>query len=295
MRVEFMSVSHANSPVATPRPRPAGSPARADGPVWAGIAIAAVALAVGMLFAVLYGGFNWVFTACFAVGALVAVAVCNLRGLFITVASLPLLFAAFTALGGWWLAGAAPQGSGAFSSASLITAGYPLIERFPSLLITTLAAALLAVLRLWIAGNRAKTQQARETATRRATATANRRNRESVSRARARTGTVSVADLKKRYDSERAARPARPRGTSSRAGWERDREERRREQAARRAAPRRPDPNRRAGDTPYPGQRATWAAQPAQPAQPEQPAPRPETPQRRRATGRLDEDLYGSD
>lgn len=184
------------------------------------------ALIIGMIIAVVTTNFNWEYTAFFAVGAFAAVILVNLRGLYLTVASVPLLFGIITFFTGWGITAGSSAG-GAVSKTALITAGYPLIERFPSLLIVTLACALIAVVRLWLGRRSAKSTQDRETATRRATAEADRRNRESASRARKRSGTLTVAEIAARNKAETTGRV--------RTG-ERDRDARRREQAAERAA-----------------------------------------------------------
>lgn len=174
-------------------------------------------------------GFSWAFTACFALGVLAAVLVVNPRGLLITVLSIPVIFAVMVLLTGWLTAYRSSDTASLFSRTTLFTGAYPFVERFPALLILVLAGALIAVVRLWLADRNASSTRESEAATRRATAEAERRNRVASTRARQRSGTLTVAELKARNQSETAS-------TRRVRTGERDRDARRREQAAERAA-----------------------------------------------------------
>lgn len=225
--VKLPFVSHANASTATRRP--SGSAPRSGMPVWSGPAILAGGLLLGLIITVAMSGFNWAFTACFALGVLAAVLVVNPRGLLITVLSIPVIFAVMVLLTGWLTAYKSSDTASLFSRTTLLTGAYPFVERFPTLLILVLAGALIAVMRLWLASRNASSTRESEAATRRATAEAERRNRVASTRARQRSGTLTVAELKARNQSETAS-------TRRVRTGERDRDARRREQAAERAA-----------------------------------------------------------
>lgn len=287
---------------------PARALSAAGLPTWTGPTIVVASLLVGVLLSVLSGSMGVAYALLFACGAVAAVGLVELRGLFLTVAAIPTLFAGATLTGGWALAYlAAPDGAAPFNRTTLVTAAYPLIEKFPLLIIVSLLALTLAVVRLWLGSRRVQTSARTTYAQRRATAAADRRNREQSSRVRERAGTLTVAELQERRRRAKAAaankqsasaKPAadaasRAERRTDRLGG-RDREARRQEQARipreeRLAVPPRttrtpliPDPNVRAGQPAEP-----TTEMPASPAIPVKPT-KPATPQRRR----LDDDLY---
>lgn len=287
-----------------------------------------VSLLVGVLLSVLSGSMGLAYALLFACGAVAAVGLVELRGLFLTVASIPTLFAGATLAGGWGLAYlAAPDGAEPFNRTTLVTAAYPLIEEFPLLIIVTLLVLTLAVLRLWLGSRRAQTSARATYAQRRATAAADRRNREQSSHVRKRAGTLTVAELQERRRRAKAAaankqsssaKPAadaapanarptaatRPVGGAAHAEARLPREERRtdrlggRDREARRQEQARiPREERlavppRTPLIPDPNVRAGQPAEPTtdMPANPASPAKptKSATPQRRR----LDDDLY---
>ncbi|WP_165241923.1 DUF6542 domain-containing protein [Corynebacterium lizhenjunii] len=171
-------------------------------------------LSLGLVIALFSQHMSWGFAICFALGALGATFLVNLRGLFLTVASIPPLFAVFALFGGWALIASGAVGGSMWSLTTLAASAYPLAELFPPLLIVTLACALLAVVRLWHAKKVTQNLRERETATRRATAVAERRNRDSASKARR----LTVAELSARNREELSARKRGERAASAKRG-----------------------------------------------------------------------------
>ncbi|GAB2505569.1 hypothetical protein CATRI_04265 [Corynebacterium atrinae] len=199
--------------IRTQAPEPAGLP------TWSGIAIVLAALITGLLLSLNAQAMGWPYLACFAVAGLVVAAFTEVRGLFLTVASLPLLFGIMTIVTAWVVGRSlAPDGTAAFSTTTIVTAIYPLTQFFPVLFGTTLAATVIAVARIWWSKRNEKVNDTRAIDRRRRTAEADRRNRATASRARTQTNKVTVEELvaRNRQRSQRTAegRYARPERTA---------------------------------------------------------------------------------
>lgn len=202
------------------------------------LGIIAASLIVGLILTVSIDSLSWISSAIFALGALAATTLVAHKWLYLTVASIPPIYAAFAIVTGWAKSiGSLPPGASKFSMTTLLTSVYPLLERFPALITVFLACCLLAVLRLWAGGQNARIIAERETAARRAASEANHHNTKTAVRARERSGSLSVAELAARAEAERRA-AAEAGATGGRRGriGERDREARRQQQAAERAA-----------------------------------------------------------
>jgi len=202
------------------------SRARSTGlPTWSGIAIVLAALITGLLLSINGQAVGLPYLLCFGVAALVVALVTEVRGLFLTVASIPLLFGVMTVVSAWAVTRPlASEGTAAFSMTSIATAVFPLAQFFPALMSVTSAAAAIALLRVWLSRRSGRAAQSAEMQDRRRTAEANRRNRDTVSRARRRTNQVTVEELLARNRERQARRPEEARQTPRR-------------QAARRAVP----------------------------------------------------------
>ncbi|AJE32759.1 hypothetical protein B842_04530 [Corynebacterium humireducens NBRC 106098 = DSM 45392] len=202
------------------------SRARSTGlPTWSGIAIVLAALVTGLLLSINGQAVGLPYLLCFGVAALVVALVTEVRGLFLTVASIPLLFGVMTVVSAWAVTRSlASEGTAAFSMTSIATAVFPLAQFFPALMSVTSAAAAIALLRVWLSHRSGRAAQSAEMQDRRRTAEANRRNRDTVSRARRRTNQVTVEELLARNRERQARRPEEARQTPRR-------------QAARRAVP----------------------------------------------------------
>lgn len=186
-------------------------------PVWTSIAVIVAALATGLIISTITSSVGWPFLICFILGAVAASALVNIRGLFLTVGSIPLLFALAIFFTSWLVSRAsASEGSPAFSTTILVTSAYPLLEVFPYLALTLLACIAIAIFRLYRAKQTVTSINSKEQVSRRAMAESDRRNRETTSRARQTTERLSVAELVERNKkSSRTPRPETRRGSAS--------------------------------------------------------------------------------
>lgn len=249
-------------------------------PLWVSLLILCAALAVGTIVTLSAGQLGIPFLTIFVVAALVVAVLTEPRGLFLIVASMPMAFMLFAVLTSYLLVkGAAPAGT-PVSKTQIVTSLYPFIQHFPVLALTTVAAGIVAYLRLALLRR----------SDRISTATAQQRRRQQ-SEAQLRNTTAA---RKARSQSQRARRSH----SSSQPGTQVTVEElmrRRQERAAAKAQ----RPSRSAGEQRLPGadsavRSATesgrrGATQPAQPARPAQQA-RPEQPARPRKS--FNDDLY---
>ena len=186
-------------------------------PVWTSIAVIVAALATGLIISTITTSVGWPFLICFILGAVAASALVNVRGLFLTVGSIPLLFGIAIFFTSWLVSRAsASEGSPAFSTTILVTSAYPLLEVFPYLAFTLLACIAIAIFRVYRAKQTVTSINSKEQVSRRAMAESDRRNRETTSRARQTTERLSVADLVERNKkSSRAPRTEPRRGSTS--------------------------------------------------------------------------------
>ncbi|RSZ65571.1 amino acid permease [Corynebacterium hylobatis] len=239
--------------------RPAGLP------TWSGIAIVLAALVTGLLLSINAQAVGTPFLICFGVAAIVVALFTEARGLFLVVASLPLVFAVMTVGSSWAVSRSlAAEGSAAFSTTTILTALFPLAQFFPVMFGVTAAAGVIAVGRIWLLRRSGRARDAAAIEHRRRTAEADRVNRDTASRARRRTNQVTVDELLARNRAQATARERE--GTAT----------------PRRTEPPRPIPRSEGGRPPrerreMPPQRDPREARAAQP------------PRRRR---RLDDDLY---
>ncbi|KAA8723158.1 DUF6542 domain-containing protein [Corynebacterium phocae] len=149
---------------AKPASRPNSGPRPLGLPTLGGPAVVAMGLTLGTLIVVITGSFTFAFSVLFAIGTVVGTLFVNIRGLFVTVTSIPVLFAIFTLISGARVsAGSSLADNAQFSATTWLTGAYPIIERFPSLLVVTLLGAFIATLRLSLA---AKTTTVRQPTTR---------------------------------------------------------------------------------------------------------------------------------
>lgn len=127
-------------------------------PLWSSLSIVAAALITGLLLAVSGGELGWLYLSLFIIAALVTALFTEPRGLFILVMSLPLLFTVFTVATGLGIVAGSPGEANGFSATEIITSIYPLLQHFPALFITTAAAALIAVVRIYLLKRNASRQ-----------------------------------------------------------------------------------------------------------------------------------------
>jgi len=213
-----------------------------------GLGLLAALLLTGALISILVGSIGWMYFAFLIISSLLIALIVEERGLFLSIASIPILYAVTVVTAGIVITKSnAPEGT-SFSKTSLLTSVYPMVQNFLWLLIAVLGATAIGVLR-WMrfrkAAQRAVNQQK---VARRADMKRDRQNRaerlsvaELMARDRTENGQVQSPRASRRRSHAQAQPPQdRIRG--------RDREERRREQQAERENRLQPDPNRRAGD-----------------------------------------------
>lgn len=155
----------------------------------------------GALLSIWLGGLGWPFFTFFVLAALALVILTEAQGLFIFVASVPVIFA-ITLLASAWLIvrGKAPDHA-PVSKTQIITAVYPLAQYFPILISVSIAAFLIAFLRVkFLSASSKKTANSQISAERRRDREADRRNRRATSRARKQSeqSQVTVNDLLKK-------------------------------------------------------------------------------------------------
>ena len=197
-------------------------PPRRGMPLSRALLVALVVTLVALAVSGILGSVGLPFALIFGLGSLSVTWLVETRGLYMTVISLPLLYALGTVVGGFINSTAGlPEGASPFSKTAILTTAFPLLQHFPVLIVTVVACALLAVLRLWRSDSHAKDLEAEAQEKRRAEVASDRRSRSER---------LSVAEL--------LAREA----TGSGRVRERDREERRRIQAEERAKRRQASP-----------------------------------------------------
>ncbi|MGD7001752.1 DUF6542 domain-containing protein [Corynebacterium halotolerans] len=182
-------MSHQSPQTRTSRPGTTAARSSSGGfqgiPTWSGPAIVFAALVTGCLLSLGAGSLGPAYLTCFAVAGVLVALIVEGRGLFLTVASLPLLFGVITPFSSWVINRLASTSSQGFSTTSVITAVFPLAEFFPVLISITLGAAVIALLRLWLLNRRNRVVASRAREARRRDQEAERRNQITATRARA--------------------------------------------------------------------------------------------------------------
>lgn len=192
----------------------AAKDARSTGlPTWSGIAIVLAALVTGLLLSVNAQTIGTPYLICFAVAALLVALFTEARGLFLVVASLPLLFGVMTVGSSWAVTRSlAAEGTDAFSTTTILTSLFPLVQYFPALFAVTAATIFIAVGRVWLLRRSGRARDKAAIANRRRTSEADRVNRDTATRARRRTNQVTVDELlaRNRSRSETRSKSRKP-------------------------------------------------------------------------------------
>lgn len=268
--------------------------------IWAATSINIAALITGLLLSLNSASIGWPYMACFAIAALLTTLLVEVRGLFLNVAQLPLLFGIITVITAWLVANAGlSDNSDRMSKTMILSAIFPLAQHFPELAITTAVCAIIALVRHRRKVAQTKAQIRRFEAERHQLAKAERRNRATTSRVRginarnSRKITVDELLRERQRDPQQASRRAVSRGV--RQPQRPIREPERRDTRRGRAVPPRREPGESIRSMPsvqeVEAQRREaqrMSPPPARPAQNPSPKPAPE-PKRRL---RLDDDLY---
>lgn len=153
-------------------------------PVWAPPLVMLAVIITGLVLSHGSGGIASAFFWLFALATLVCAVLVEARGLFLTIAPVPLYFVGGVGLIGWFSA-AAGQAAGN-KKTRLITAVYPAVEHFLWVLIPLALAIVVGVFRWWKYRDDLSRRQAREQLARHRRHVAERHNRESYYRAMAR-------------------------------------------------------------------------------------------------------------
>lgn len=140
-----------------------------------------------MLLSLAGGAIGAAYLLCFTVAGILVALITEARGLFLTVASLPLLFGVITPVSSWLINQSEAGSAQNFSITAVATSIYPLAQFFPVLISVTLGAAAIAVLRLWLLGRRNQARAKAVRQARRRDAEAERRNRDATVLARTQT------------------------------------------------------------------------------------------------------------
>lgn len=231
-------------------------------------------LATGLLLSLLIGEIGLPYQLLFIICSLGIALLVEARGLFLTVASMPILFGIFTPLTAWFVSQQGIAGGQGLSATAILTAIYPLAEMFPTLILVTLISAMIAVARIVLLRRNQQTMQTTGEQVRRAQREADLANATVASRARAQSTRT---------------RPSRRTGSSG-AGSQVTVDE-----LIRRSQERRHQVAQHSDFTPTPGPKVTPPPAPQKPQPSQQPGPverrQAHTPKPRRRRS-LDDDLY---
>ncbi|WP_259342826.1 DUF6542 domain-containing protein [Corynebacterium falsenii] len=172
---------HARPAARSSAARPSGRSAdrRSLFPVWAPLLVMIAVTITGLVLGMSENTVPETFFVLFAIAAIVCTILVEARGLFITVASLPLYFLLGTLFVGWFSAGSTGANS---KKTKLITSIYPTVDHFMWLLIPFFIAVGIGIFRWWNYREKLGREQAKEALARRRRADADRKNRESYSR-----------------------------------------------------------------------------------------------------------------
>ena len=154
-------------------------------PTWSGPAVVLASLVSGLLVSLLFGTIGLPYQLFFIICSLAITLLIEARGLFITVASMPLLFGIMTPLTSWLVSQQGISGGQGLSTTAILTAIYPLAEMFPTLIMVTILATIIGVVRIKLLRRNQQHLQVTGEQTRRAQREADRTNATEASRARA--------------------------------------------------------------------------------------------------------------
>ncbi|AST20317.1 amino acid permease [Corynebacterium glutamicum ATCC 14067] len=169
-------------------------------PTWSGPSVVLASLITGMLVSLMLGVIGLPYQLIFIIATLGVTLLVEARGLFLTVASIPILFGIFTPLTSWFVSqqGVAANVSPGVSVTEILTAVYPLAQLFPTLIMVTLVAALIAVVRIILLRRNQESRQVSGERTRRAQREAEEANQNAARRARAQSTRVQSSKTRNR-------------------------------------------------------------------------------------------------
>lgn len=171
-------------------------------PTASAIGIVFAALFTGVLLTLSAGSISWPLLTLYAAAVIIVTTLVNPKGLFLTVASAPLLFVTAVVTAGYVMARGELEVGGASKRAAQLLVVFPVAELFPVLFSVTLGSVVIAVLRIWLIRRQNATIQRRETAERSLRSASNRRTNSEGRRARERAKSVPVQELLQRANTE---------------------------------------------------------------------------------------------
>ncbi|WP_143341227.1 DUF6542 domain-containing protein [Corynebacterium urinipleomorphum] len=180
-----------------------------------GIGIIIAALVTGGLIALYNEAVGMPFLILFALASIVVTTFVNPKGLFLTVASIPLLYAFFLLLTGTLNAYfQLPEGQTSLGKTSALLIVYPLTQYFPVLIFVALGTTLIALLRIRLLKKQNEDIRAREERQRRSVSATNRRTRHEASRSRQRATSAESKVTVEELLARRAERQKNAEGSS---------------------------------------------------------------------------------
>lgn len=147
---------------ASQRPNPVQSQQRFYGfNLLAGWSLLAAALVSGLIIAAATSSIGWSYYLLFAVASLAVTILTKPRNLFLTVASIPLMFAVTTVSTGWILVRQSLADGAPVSKTQYLSAVYPLTQHFPILILVSIGCLSIAFLRIRLLKQQDRKRQAR--------------------------------------------------------------------------------------------------------------------------------------
>lgn len=166
-------------------------------PFWLSLIIMVSGLAVGVLLSTASGELGLTYKICFLVTVLFVAIATEPKSIFLTVASIPLLFVTATVIALLLLARQATSGTAGGLTSRLIHL-YPLLEQFPVLITATIGAAVIGAVRLFLLRKSRRSAQEATTRERRQANEQARRSAAQASRARNQSQRSEVRNAKER-------------------------------------------------------------------------------------------------
>ena len=164
-------------------------------PTGSGIGIMFAALFTGVLLSLSSAVVGWPLLTLYAFAVIVVATLVNPKGLFLNVASAPIMFVAAVVLAGWVMARGEIAAGGASGKAALLLVFFPVIELFPVLFAVTLGSVVIAAVRIRLIKRHNAQLLRYETAERTRMSQSNRRTNTEGRRARERAKAVPVQEL----------------------------------------------------------------------------------------------------
>ena len=163
-------------------------------PLWSTLSILAAAALTGALISLLMNSLGWQFLLIYAIAAITTTLFSEARGIFITIASVPLIYTLGTLISALLVTYSTTPG-GNLSRTAVLASVYPILQFFPWLFFVSVLCVIIGVVRLRLLRRQARIQQHQEIRRRRRYAEENRRNRALAQNARRRSEQVTVEEI----------------------------------------------------------------------------------------------------